>query len=168
MNGVTIRPARHADFDAMWPVFEAVVATGDTYVFAPSSTRTDAFEYWFGPGVASYVAETGGGVAGMYKLVANQRDLGAHVANASFMVHPARHGAGIGRAMAVHCLQQAKAAGFLAMQFNFVVSTNTGALALWKALGFSIVGTLPRAFRHRTRGYVDAHVLYRSLEDVEG
>ena len=168
MNGLTIRRARHADFDAMWPVFEAVVATGDTYVFAPSSTRADAFGYWFGPGVASYVAESGGAVGGMYKLIANQRDLGAHVANASFMVHPARHGAGVGRAMAVHCLQQAKAAGYLAMQFNFVVSTNAGALALWKALGFSIVGTLPRAFRHRTLGYVDAHVLYRSLEDVEG
>jgi L-amino acid N-acyltransferase YncA len=167
MSGITIRSARREDFAAMWPIFEAVVATGDTYVFAPSSSRADAFDYWFGPGVASYVAEVDGGIAGMYKLVANQRDLGSHVANASFMVRPALHGAGIGRAMAVHCLEQAKAAGFLAMQFNFVVSTNERALALWNALGFSIVGTLPRAFRHRTLGYVDAHVLYRPLEDVE-
>jgi len=83
------------------------------------------------------------------------------------MVDPARQGAGIGKAMAVHCLRQAKQAGFLAMQFNFVVSTNAGALALWKALGFSIVGTLPRAFRHRALGCVDAHVLYRSLDDID-
>lgn len=164
---IDIRPASRDDFGAMWPIFQAVVATGDTYVFSPSSSPDDAMAYWFGPGVASWVAEADGRIAGMYKLVPNQRDLGAHVANASFMVDPARQGAGIGKAMAVHCLRQAKQAGFLAMQFNFVVSTNAGALALWKALGFSIVGTLPRAFRHRALGCVDAHVLYRSLDDID-
>jgi RimJ/RimL family protein N-acetyltransferase len=35
------------------------------------------------------------------------------------------------------------------MQFNFVVSTNTAAVALWQKLGFAIVGTLPKAFRHQ-------------------
>jgi len=166
VSRIAIRLAGREDFGAMWPIFEAVIATGDTYVFAPSASRADAFDYWFGPGVTAYVAEVDGGLAGMYKLVANQRDLGSHVANASFMVHPASQGTGVGRAMAVHCLKEAKAAGFLAMQFNFVVSTNEGALALWKALGFRVVGTLPRAFRHQAQGYVDAHVLYRSLEDV--
>jgi hypothetical protein len=53
-------------------------------------------------------------------------------------------------------------------QFNFVVSTNTAGVELWKHLGFAIVGTLPKVFRHRTLGDVDAYVMYRSLDTVEG
>src|SRR5215472_498898 len=89
-----IRRALEADFDAMWPVFQAVVATGDTYAFSPTTTRQDAFAYWFGPGMTSYVAVNGLRILGMYKLRANQRDLGSHVANASFMVDPAARGTG--------------------------------------------------------------------------
>jgi ribosomal protein S18 acetylase RimI-like enzyme len=85
------------------------------------------------------------------------------VANASFMVHPGAQGRGIGRAMGEHCLAEARTAGFLAMQFNFVVSTNTRGVALWRSLGFEIVGTLPNAFNHQTLGLVDAYVMYRAL-----
>jgi L-amino acid N-acyltransferase YncA len=164
---MTIRPAVPADFEGMWPIFRAVVATGTTYVFSPDTPREEAMAYWFGPGVNSYVAEEEGRVVGMYKLVENMRDLGSHVANASFMVDPASEGKGIGRSMGRHCLRQARRAGFVAMQFNFVVSTNTAAVELWKKLGFQIVGTLPRVFRHRELGQVDAYVMHRFLDDVE-
>ena len=147
-----IRRATEDDFEALWPIFRAVIAIGDTYVFAPETSREEAFAYWFGPGVASYVAEKDGRIVGMYKIVAIQRDLGSHVANASFMVDPAYGGRGAGKAMGMHCLREARRAGFLAMQFNFVVSTNEAAVALWKKLGFTIVGTLPRAFRHQSSG----------------
>jgi L-amino acid N-acyltransferase YncA len=163
----SIRPASPADFDRIWTIFRAVVAAGDTYVFAPDTRRDDAFAYWFGPGVRSWVAELDGRVVGMYKLVANQRDLGAHVANASFMVDPGTSGRGIGRAMGVHCLREARRAGFAAMQFNFVVGTNEAAVSLWKSLGFQVVGTLPKAFRHAKLGLVDAYVMHRFLDDVE-
>jgi L-amino acid N-acyltransferase YncA len=162
-----IRRALEQDFEAMWPIFRAVVATGTTYVFAPDTPRETAFDYWFGPGVESFVAEDVGRVVGMYKLVPNQRDLGSHVANASFMVDPEYSGKGAGRAMGVHCLGQARQAGFLAMQFNFVVSSNTAAVELWKRLGFEIVGTLPKVFRHRELGLVDAYVMHRFLNDIE-
>jgi ribosomal protein S18 acetylase RimI-like enzyme len=49
------------------------------------------------------------------------------------------------------------------MQFNFVVATNTRALALWQRAGFETVGRLPGAFQHPRAGYVDALVLYRAL-----
>jgi L-amino acid N-acyltransferase YncA len=159
-----IRRAEETDFEAMWPIFRAVVATGTTYVFDPDTSYEDAFDYWLGPGVRSYVALDEGRVAGMYKIVPNQRDLGSHVANASFMVDPGFGGRGVGREMGLHCLREACAAGFLAMQFNFVVSTNEAAVALWKKLGFAIVGTLPKAFRHRELGLVDAYVMYRFLD----
>ena len=162
-----IRKATEADFVSMWAIFHAVVAGGDTYAFAPNTGREEAHVYWLGPDIATYVAEIDDNIVGFYKMIPNRRDLGSHVANASFMVSPAAHGQGVGKAMGQHCLVEAKKAGFFAMQFNFVVSTNEGAVGLWKKLGFEIVGTLPRAFRHATLGYVDAYVMYRFLDDIK-
>ena len=164
---VTIRRAADADFESMWPIFRDVIASEDTYVFSPDTPRESALAYWFGPGVTSFVAVADGRIVGMYKIVQNQPGLGSHVANASFMVAPSYSGKGAGRQMGRHCLREARRNGFRAMQFNFVVSTNVAAVALWKSLGFAIVGTLPQVFKHRDLGYVDAHVMYRSLEDIE-
>ena len=164
---MNIRPALESDFAAMWPIFQQVVEPGASYVFAPDTSYQDAFAYWFAPGVTSYVAEDDGQVIGMYKLIPNQRDLGSHVANASFMVSPAYSGKGAGREMGLHCLREAKKAGYLAMQFNFVVSTNKAAVSLWQKLGFSIVGTLPKVFLHKSLGFVDAYVMHRFLDDIQ-
>jgi ribosomal protein S18 acetylase RimI-like enzyme len=79
------------------------------------------------------------------------------------MVSPGARGLGVGRKMGEHALSEARRLGFLAMQFNFVVSTNERAVRLWQQLGFEIVGTLPGAFRHPEQGLVDAYVMFRSL-----
>jgi ribosomal protein S18 acetylase RimI-like enzyme len=163
---LNIRRAAEADFESMWLIFREVVGPGDTYPFSPDTPREDALAYWLGPGVTSFVSEVNGRIVGMYKIVPNQRDQGSHVANASFMVAPAYRGKGAGRQMGIHALYEARRRGFLGMQFNFVVSTNLAAVALWQSLGFVIVGTLPRAFRHPDLGYVDAYIMYRSLEDI--
>ena len=138
-----------------------------TYIFAADTSYTDAFAFWFGPGSTSYVAEEDEKTVGMYKFGANYRDRGSHVPNGAFMVDPKHSGKGVGRAMGVHCLREAKKAGFRAMQFNLVVSTNEAAVSLWKKLGFSIVGTLPEVFRHKRLGDVDAYVMYRFLDKIE-
>jgi len=164
---MTIRPASTTDLDAMWRIFQAVVATGTSYSFAPKTCREDGLAYFVGPGITSWVAEDEGRVVGMYKLIPNRRDLASHVANASFMVDPSYAGRGVGKALGLHCLREARRAGYLAMQFNFVVSTNTAAVALWKKLGFEIVGTLPKAFRHRECGLIDVYVMHRFLDDIE-
>lgn len=163
---MTIRPATDADADAIWAIFHAVVAGRDTYAFLPETPREVGVAYWFGPDVTSFVAEIDGRVVGISKLIPNRCDLGGHVANASFMVHPSAAGRGVGHALGVHCLREARAQGYDAMQFNFVVSTNERAVELWKKLGFGIVGTLPRAFRHGALGLVDAYVMHRFLDDI--
>jgi len=160
---VIIRPATSADADAIWRIFSAVVAPGDTYSFTADTTERDAIAYFLGPGITSFVAEDEGRVLGMYKLIPNRIGRGSHVSNASFMVDPAAHGRGIGRALGEHCLDEARRQGYEAMQFNFVVSTNLAGVNLWKKLGFEIVGTLPKAFRHATLGDVDAYVMHRFL-----
>jgi L-amino acid N-acyltransferase YncA len=161
-----IRFATETDRDAIWNIFHAVVAPGDTYAFDPRISREDALAYWFRADTHTYVAEEDGHVVGTYILRANQPGSGSHVANAAFMVAPTAHGQGIGRAMGEHCLSEARRLGFRAMQFNFVVSANEGAIRLWKQLGFKIVGTLPGAFRHPQKGYVDVYVMFRLLEEA--
>ena len=158
-----IRPATSADHDAVWKIFHAVVARGDTYTIDPDVSREEAFAYWFRADTRTYVAEIEGEIVGTYTLRPNRSGGGKHVSNASFMVDPAAQGRGFGRAMAEHCLDEARRLGYLAMQFNCVVSTNERAVRIWQMLGFNIVGTLPRAFRHPDKGYVDAYVMFRDL-----
>ena len=159
-----IRPATDADLDAIWMIFREVVAAGDTYALDPNISRADALTYWFSPRTHTYIAEQPGtGAGGTYILRPNQSGGGSHVANAGFMVSARARGRGIGRAMAEHCLSEARRLGFRAIQFNYVISTNTAAISLWQDLGFEIVGTLPDAFHHPAKGYVDVYVMYRSL-----
>lgn len=158
-----IRQAKTTDHDAIWSIFHEVAAPGDTYTFDPAIPRQDALAYWIRPDTHTFVAEEDGRIVGTYILKANQSGGGAHVANAAFMVANSARAQGIGRAMAEHCLDEARRLGFRAMQFNFVVSTNQSAVHLWKELGFEIVGTLPRAFRHPDKGYVDVYVMFRKL-----
>src|SRR6185295_2921854 len=146
-----------------WAIFQAVVRPGDTYAFSPDISRQDAMAWWMAPAAHAYVAVEHGAVVGTYVVKPNQPGLGSHVANAAFMVAPSAQGRGIGRQMGEHCLSQARQLGFRAMQFNLVVATNEPAVALWKALGFDIVATLPGAFDHRQHGFVDAYVMYRVL-----
>ena len=160
---MTIRPATTADAAAIWRIFQAVVAPGDTYSFTGETAEREAVAYFLGPGITSFVADDDGHVIGMYKLIPNRIGRGSHVANASFMVDPSAQGKGAGRALGEHCLDEARRQGYEAMQFNFVVSTNTAGVSLWKKLGFEIVGTLPKAFRHATLGDVDAYVMHRFL-----
>lgn len=166
MNDFLIRAAVDTDIDAMWEIFDAILAAAESYPFAPGTSKQACADYWFNPRSTSFVALAADGkVLGMYKLVPNQADLGAHVANASYMVSPAAQGAGIGTRLGQHSLIEARRQGYLAMQFNYVISSNRQAVALWKKLGFSIVGTLPKSFRHPRLGYVDAYVMYQLLDD---
>jgi ribosomal protein S18 acetylase RimI-like enzyme len=162
--GVIIRAATGNDRDAIWKIFQTTVAAGDAFVFDANTSREKALGYWCAGDVATFVAEQNGKVLGSYILRANQPGLGDHVANAGFMVDLDARGLGVGRAMGEHCLDEARRRGYRAMQFNFVVSTNESAVHLWRELGFHIVGTLPGAFRHAQKGFVDVYVMFRSLE----
>jgi ribosomal protein S18 acetylase RimI-like enzyme len=144
-------------------MFHEVISAGDVFAFNPEISREDALAFWCGPGNHTYVAETDADVCGSYYLKPNQQGGGAHVANAGYMVSRAARGRHVGRLMTEHSLTEAQRLGFHAMQFNFVVSTNESAIHLWKEFGFQIAGTLPGAFRHPQKGYVDVYVMFRSL-----
>lgn len=157
-----IRLAKNSDIEAMWRICQAVMAKGDALPFSDDFDRDTFQSHWFGPHT-SYLAVSDTDVLGMYKFGPNYPGLGSHVASATYLVGPEVQGRGIGRALVRHSLAQAQEAGYMAMQFNYVVSTNAPAVELYRKLGFSIAGTLPKAFRHKKLGLVDAYVMYRFL-----
>ncbi len=161
-----IRPATDDDWPRIWPFFDLIVTAGETYAFPPDLTVESARPWWMEqpPGrTVVAVDDDDETVLGSAKMGPNRPGRGAHVATASFMVDPAAQGRGVGRALGEHVVEWARAAGYHGIQFNAVVETNRAAVALWQALGFEILGTVPEAFDHARDGLVGLHVMYRPL-----
>ena len=159
-----IRAASDADWPAIYRFFRAIVAEGKTYAFPEDLPLDDAREWWMeSPPGQTVVAVDGDMVLGSAKMGPNRPGRGSHIATASFMVDPARQGRGVGRALGEYVVGWARVAGYRGIQFNAVVEANTGAVHLWQALGFQIIGTVPEAFDHATGGRVGLHVMYLPL-----
>lgn len=158
-----IRPALPTDADDIWELLEPTIRSGETQALPQDMARDEALAYWCAPGHRVFIAEDVNAKVGTYFLRPNQAGGGAHVANCAYVVSPSATGRGIAQAMCKHSLEYARARGFLAMQFNFVVSSNERAVKLWQYLGFEIVGRLPKAFRHPSLDLVDALVMHREL-----
>lgn len=162
-DALTIRLATPDDGAAIWAVLEPIFRAGETYTIDQDISREAALAYWCAPTSQTFVADLGGVVLGTYYLKRNQAGGGSHVCNCGFATATAARGQGIARRMLDHALTEARAKGFAAMQFNFVVSTNTRAIAIWDQAGFQIVGRLPGAFCHPSRGKTDALVMWKDL-----
>lgn len=162
-GGIVIRNALPTDRAAIAKIILPVIRAGETYALDRDLGENAALAYWLGADREPFVAVAGGAVVGTYYLRTNQAGGGRHVCNCGYMVGAGSAGRGVGRGMCEHSLAIARTRGYRAMQFNFVVSTNTRALRLWQSLGFEIVGRLPGAFDHPRSGFVDALVLYRTL-----
>ena len=158
-----IRAATDADFPAIWTIFRQVIAGGDTYAYGADTTRAHARRLWTAPPASAFVAELGDRVVGTYSLRPNQPGLGDHIANCAYMTDPQARGQGVATELCEHSMVTARARGFTAMQFNFVVASNAPAIRLWEKHGFTIVGRVPGAFRHRTGGLTDALIMHRTL-----
>lgn len=161
---VFIRRYEDSDWPVIWPFLRSTLEAGDTYAFSPRSTEADIHSAWVELPSATYVAcDSDGRVAGTYFIKPNQPGLGAHVCNCGYVVAPEAQGQGIAAAMCEHSQREAVSLNFRAMQFDLVVATNERAIRLWQKLGFSVAGTLPRAFHHQRLGFVDALVMYKEL-----
>ncbi|MDT7552957.1 MAG: hypothetical protein QOI16_1493 [Pseudonocardiales bacterium] len=159
-----IRDATSEDWAAIWPFLREIVRAGETYTYPRDIDGDAARAIWMAaPPACTLVAVDGDTALGTAKIAPNQLGPGAHVANASFMVDPAHGGRGVGRALGTAVLERARADGYRAMQFNAVVETNTGAVRLWRSLGFAVLATVPEAFLHPSLGYVGLHVMHRPL-----
>jgi L-amino acid N-acyltransferase YncA len=161
---MNIREATEKDFDAIWPIFHEIVSAGETYAYPQDTTRNEALKIWLQAPRKTYVFEDDNKIIGTYYIKTNQSGPGSHVCNCGYMVSSKARGKGLATAMCEHSQKVALELGYKAMQFNFVAASNEGAIRLWNKLGFEIVGRLPKAFNHPTKGYVDALVMYKWLQ----
>jgi ribosomal protein S18 acetylase RimI-like enzyme len=160
-----IRQIGPGDWRETWKIIEPVFRAGDTYSFPTDITEQQAREIWIEHPKAAYVAvDDAGHLLGTYTLKANQPGQGGHVCNCGYIVADLARGRGVASALCAHSQVEAMRLGFRAMQYNLVVSTNESAVRLWQKHGFEIVGTLPGAFLHPKKGYVDAYVMYKQLK----
>jgi L-amino acid N-acyltransferase YncA len=160
---MNIRPATAKDFPEIWHIFQSIITKGDTYVNRAETTQDEALSKWMDKKAKTFIAENNGKIVGAYLIRPNHLDRGSHIANASYIVDENTRGIGVGKALGLHSIATAKELNYRAMQFNFVVSTNTAAVKLWQSIGFEIIGTIPQAFNHGTLGYVDAYIMFRKL-----
>jgi ribosomal protein S18 acetylase RimI-like enzyme len=164
MDSIHIRRFRMEDWPEVWRILEPVFKAGDTYTFPTDLDSSQCFERWITKPLRTFVAEDGEGkILGTYFIKPNQEAGGSHVCNCGYVTSVNARGKGVASEMCVHSQVTAIEEGFKAMQYNFVVSTNEGAVRLWQKHGFEIVGTLPGAFRHPAKGFVDAFVMYKRL-----
>lgn len=164
MSMLQIREYLETDWPSVWRIFQDVVAAGDTYAYDPDWSPEQARDVWVEiPPGHTVVACDGAQVLGTAKMGPNRPGPGSHVATASFMVARDARGRGIGRTLGEYALRWALEQGYAAMQFNAVVESNHGAVRLWQALGFQIIGTVPEAFEHPALGRVGLHIMHRRL-----
>jgi L-amino acid N-acyltransferase YncA len=161
---LNIRESTDADFEQIWPIFQEIVVAGETYTYPLETTKEEAKRLWLELSRRTFVAEDDGEILGTYYIKNNQPGFGSHVCKCGYMVPAKARGRGLATAMCEHSQRVARELGYKAMQFNFVVSSNEGAVRLWQKLGFAVVGRLPQAFNHPTQGFVDALVMYKWLE----
>lgn len=163
MNNMKIREATDQDFEQIWPIFSEIAASGETYALSRDIGQAEAKVIWLDVPRKTYVIEENGEILGTYYIKTNQAGPGSHVSNCGYMVSSAARGRGLATILCEHSQEVARQLGYKAMQFNFVASSNQGAVRLWHKLGFSTVGRLPKAFNHPEKGYVDALVMYKWL-----
>jgi len=159
-----IREATSSDVEAIWNIFHQIVAEGDTYAYAPDTSKEDGIHYWCDIPEVTFVVEDIGIIVGTYYLKPNQPGLGSHVCNCGYMVTKEARGKGLATMMCEHSQVEAIKRGYIAMQFNLVVSSNEDAIRLWRKLGYHIVGEIPKGFRHMKIGLISAFVMYKVLQ----
>jgi len=115
--------------ELLQPVFRA----GETFPHDQAITEEEARMSWVKQSeVVMVAADADGSLVGTYYLRPNSLSLGAHVANADYVVAERCRRKGIGSRLYQHSLQAARRLGFRAMQFNLVVSTNSAGIRCWQ------------------------------------
>lgn len=162
-----IRDAVPADAAGILPMYNYAVRE-TTAIF---DTRTSDFagrQTWLakrqGDGFPVLVAEMGGAVVGFasfgeFRAWDGYRRTVEH----SIYVDPARHRAGIGRALLSALIERARASGKHAMMAG-IAAENAGSIALHEGLGFREVGRLPQVAEKFGR-WLDLVFLQLLLDD---
>jgi predicted GNAT family acetyltransferase len=117
------------DAPSIWRIIGPTIRAGETYALDHNMSEADALAHWMSADRETFVAEQDGEIVGTYYMRANQAGNGKHICNCGYITSAAATGRGVARAMCEHSLDHARWSGYRGMQFNFVVSSNTRAVA---------------------------------------
>jgi len=162
---VEIGPLRADHVEALFVMFVDAVARGDGYPQTPPLTREVFEQTWIRPVTVTVGAVVADRLVGAYYLKPNQPGLGAHIANAGYLVERSSRGGGIGRMLVADSVGRAPVAGFDAVQFNFVFESNP-ARPMYAELGFREIGRVPAAIPDPRGGRQDAVIYWRAVGDA--
>ncbi len=162
MNNL-IREATSNDLHAVWNLWKEIQKQEVFFAYQANYPRQQIEDSWINLNNHIYVYDFKGQVQGAYLMKPNQPGHGKHIVNAAYLVDNKVRGKGIGRILCKHSLEVATKLGYRGMQFNLVVSTNVGAISIWKSFGFKIIGTIPGGFHHVEKGYIDAYIFFKDL-----
>jgi ribosomal protein S18 acetylase RimI-like enzyme len=146
----------------IWPFWLKIAIAGETISWDPTTSNERARDAWMDAAAQVFVVVDGSDIVASAQMRPNYGPA-SRIANATYIVDPARANAGVGRRLVVHTVDVARAQWFRAMVFNAVVETNHAAVHLYESLGFTILATVPEAFEHPTMGPVGAHIMYLKL-----
>ena len=158
-----IRVAQQHDWSQIWEILREAFAAESTYVYSANISEKEAYKLWMEKPTVTFVVQKDNAILGTYYIKPNQPELGSHICNCGYITAKKAQGQGLGKFMCEHSLKMAKDMGFLAMQYNLVVSNNERAVHLWKKFGFEIIGTIPQAFYLKRKQFVDAYIMYKKL-----
>ena len=165
-QGYKLEASKLEDEEALFAIFKEVVDTGCQFPY-DSSSREEFRVQFFGPTSQVYVCRSlQGQVIGGFYLKPNYSGRSGHISNAAYMIKCAHRGKGIGTLLIKASLQMARDLGFLAMQYNLVLSQNIKAIKLYERLGFGIIGTIPYAIRNLDGSFQDGHTMYRRIDSL--
>ena len=143
-RSLSVGPLEPGHLQQLFDLFEDVVARGDGYPQTPPLTREVFDDTWVRPVTLVVGAVSAGHLVGAYYLKPNQPGLGAHIANAGYVVDRAERGGGIGQLLVADSVIRAPLVGFDAIQFNFVFESNR-ARPMYERLGWREIGRVPDA-----------------------
>lgn len=162
---LNFRTITREEYALIRDIHAAAIEAGEYLTLAPHNDERTRMDYWFGdkPEGEVWVVEENGQILGSYYQRPNHYGYGGHIANGGYIVSPDAKGKGVGRRLGEHSVARAKEKGYRGMQYNFVVSTNTVAVNLWKSLGFRIIATIPGGYHRQGQEFVDAFIMFRDL-----
>ena len=170
---VEIDEMHPAESETVRAMLNTVIVEGVSYPQAEPLTPEGFANYWLKEGafvvrlrqeMESVPTPLSSKIAGAFYIKPNFPGRCGHICNAGFIVAPEVRGQGIGRLMGEAMLTIARDRGYLGVMYNLIFATNVASLRLWESLGFQAIGRIPRAAHLPDGHFVDAIMMYKSLE----
>ena len=147
------------DFDTCHRLLNHEIEDGRSYPFTEPFNREE-FEQYFLSDDAFVLKDAEQNILGIFYVKPNFPGPCSHICNGGFITHPEHRRKNIGRTMGSHFQYVARSLGYEASMFNLVFKDNPASIALWKSLGFEVLGTIPKAKKTKNGVYVDAVQFY--------